>query len=191
MLLLFLAFGLFSLYEMRALDRLTWELYNHPFQVSNAALRASVGVSNMQGSMRQAILARSDSEIAVAIQEVREAERLAFDNLEVVRNKILGDEGKRLERETRELLDNWVKIMTEVLQLAQQGNKAAAIALTLSQEDALFNRLGQRLLELRNYAGNKATGFMDNAGSSNGKFTGAPSCSWLLQRCWLFSSDFP
>ena len=164
MLLLFLAFGLFSLYEMRALDRLTWELYNHPFQVSNAALRASVGVSNMQGSMRQAILARSDSEIAVAIQEVREAERLAFDNLEVVRDKILGDEGKRLERDTRELLDGWVKIMREVLQLVQQGNKAAAIALTLGQEDDLFNRLGQRLLELRNYAGNKAKGFMDNAG---------------------------
>ncbi|MFH1020998.1 MAG: MCP four helix bundle domain-containing protein [Pseudomonadota bacterium] len=98
MLLLFLAFGLFSLYEMRALDRLTWELYNHPFQVSNAALRASTGVSNMQGSMRQAILARSDSEIAVAVQEVREGERAAYDNLEVVRNKILGAEGQRREK---------------------------------------------------------------------------------------------
>ena len=29
--LLFLAFGLFSLYEMWSLDRITWELYNHPF----------------------------------------------------------------------------------------------------------------------------------------------------------------
>jgi signal transduction histidine kinase/DNA-binding response OmpR family regulator len=163
-LLLFLAFGLFSLYEMLALDRLTWELYTHPFQVSNAALRASVGVSNMQGSMRQAILARSASEIALAVLEVREAERSAYDNLEVIRNKILGAEGKQLERDTRELLDGWVKIIREVLQLAQQGNKAAAIALTLSQEDALFNRLGQRLLELRNYAGNKATGFMADAG---------------------------
>ena len=87
------------------MDRLTWELYNHPFQVSNAALRASLGVSNMQGSMRQAILARSDSEIAVAVQEVREAERVAYDNLEVIRGKILGAEGKQLERDTRELLD--------------------------------------------------------------------------------------
>ena len=44
MLLLFLAFGLFSLHEMRALDHLTWKLYNHPFQVSNAALRAGIDV---------------------------------------------------------------------------------------------------------------------------------------------------
>jgi hypothetical protein len=163
-LLLFLAFGLFSLYEMRALDRLTWDLYDHPFQVSNAALRASVGVSNMQGSMRQTILARSDSEIAAAVQEVQGAEQAAYDNLEVIRSKILGAEGKQLERDTRELLDGWVKIMREVLQLTQQGNKAAAIALTLSQEDVLFNRLGHRLLELQNYAGNKAKGFMADAG---------------------------
>ena len=164
LLLLFLAFGLFSLYEIRALDRITWEMYNHPFQVSNAALRAGVGVSNMQGSMRQAKLARSDSEIAVAVQEVREAERATYDNLEVIRNKILGNEGKQLERDTRELLDGWVMLMREALHLVQQGNKAAAIALTLGQEDEIFNRLGHRLLELRNYAGNKATGFMDNAG---------------------------
>ena len=53
----------------------------------------------MQNSVRQAILARSNSEIAVAIQEAREAESLAFDSLEVVRERILGLEGKRLERE--------------------------------------------------------------------------------------------
>ncbi len=135
-LLLFLAFGLFSLYEMRKLDRLTWELYNHPFQVSNAALRACIGVSNMQNSVRQAIMARSDSEIAVAVQEVREAERMAFDNLEVVRDRILGLEGKRLEQESRDLLDSRVKVNREIVQLLQPGNKAAVIALDLGPGDA-------------------------------------------------------
>ena len=67
LLLLFLAFGLFALYKMRVLDQITWELYDYPFQVSNAALRTAIGVSNMQASLRQAILARSDSEAAVAV----------------------------------------------------------------------------------------------------------------------------
>lgn len=163
MLLLFLAFGLFSLQEMRQMDRLTWKLYEHPFQVSNAALLASIGVSNMQGAMRQAVLARSASEIALAVQEVREAQHLAFDNLEAVRNRILGAEGKALEQGTRELLDSWLKIAEETLQLVRQGKTEAASALTLGQGDELFNRLGQRLLELRNYAGNKAKGSMQNA----------------------------
>jgi signal transduction histidine kinase/DNA-binding response OmpR family regulator/CHASE3 domain sensor protein len=164
MLLLFLAFGLFSLYEMRALDRLTWTLYDHPFQVSNAAVRAGMEMANMQSSIREALIVRSDAEIAECIQEVREAERLAFDNLEVVRNKILWAEGKQLERDTRELADSRVKIARETMQLIHQGNKTAAITLTLGKGDELAKRLEQKLLELRNYAGNKAKGFMDNAG---------------------------
>ncbi|MGA9753641.1 MAG: response regulator [Desulfobaccales bacterium] len=163
LLLLFLAFGLFSLHEMRALDHFTWELYNHPFQVSNAALRAGTGVSQMQSSMRQAILARSESELAMAVQEVREAERATHDNLNVVRDKILGAEGQALERKTREQLDAWGKVRNEVLALIRRGDKAAAIALTLGQEDELFERLVQALLNLRNYARNKAGDFMENA----------------------------
>jgi signal transduction histidine kinase/CheY-like chemotaxis protein len=164
MLLLFLAFGLFSLYEMRALDRLTWELYNHPFQVSNAALRASMGVSQMQASMREAILARSESELAKAVQEVREADRTVYENLEVVRDNILGAAGQAMERETLNLVVAWGKTRNEVLELIQRGDKAAATALTLSLEDGLLEHLEQKLLELRNYAGNKAKRFMDDAG---------------------------
>ncbi len=160
--LLFLAYGLFTIYEMRKLERLTWDLYNHPFQVSNAALRTCIGVSNMQNCVRQAIMARSDSEIAVAVQEVREAERMAFDNLEVVQDRILGLEGQRLEQESRDLLDSRVKVNREIMHLLQQGNKAAVIALDLGPRDALRPRLEQKLLELRDYAGNKAKGFMDS-----------------------------
>jgi len=163
LLLLFLAFGLFSLYEMQNLDRLTWDLYNHPFQVSNAALGAGTGASQMQSSMRQAILARSESELAEAVQEVREAERVVYDNLNVVRDKILGAAGQALEREPRELLDVWGKTRREVLELIRRGDKAAAIALTLGREDDLFHRLGRKMLELQSYARDKAARFMENA----------------------------
>ncbi len=40
LLLLFLAFGVFSFHEMGDLGRLTRDLYDHPFQVSNASLLA-------------------------------------------------------------------------------------------------------------------------------------------------------
>jgi len=163
LLLVFLAFGLFALYGMKELDRITWNLYNHPFQVSNAALRANIGVSNMQSALRQAILARSDSELAVAVQEIREGQRKAFDYLEVVRTRILGAEGQALADETRNLLDSQVKLTNEIVLLAQQGNKAAAIAMTLGPEDELMHRLRQRLLEVRNYARNKAKGFMEQS----------------------------
>jgi diguanylate cyclase (GGDEF)-like protein len=161
--LLFLAFGLFSLYEMRKLDRLTWELYSRPFHVSNAALRACIGVNNMQNSLRQAILAHSNSEIAEAVQDVREAERLAFSNLEVVRDRILGLEGKKLEQESRDLLDSRVKVNREIVKLLQSKDKAAVIALDLGPAAALELRLEQKLLELEDFADNKAKGFMDHA----------------------------
>ncbi len=163
MLLLFLAFGLFSLHEMRDLDRLTWTLYNHPFQVSNAAVRAGMGVSLMQNAMREAILARSESELAKAVQKVREAEGVVYDNLDVVRDKILGPAGQALERETRELLDAWGKIRSELLELIRRGDKAAAIALTLGREDDELHRLGRKIMELENYARDKTAGYMENA----------------------------
>ena len=76
------------------------------------------------------------------------------------------------------------------MQLIQQGNKAAAIALTLGQEDDLLHRLGQRLLELRNYAGNKATGFMDNAGKQQRQIYQNTIIFFAWRRCWRFSSAF-
>ena len=163
MLLFFLAFGLFSLHEMRALDHLTWKLYNHPFQVSNAALRAGIKVYEIQSSLQQAILARSDSEIAVAVQEIREAEGKVYDNLNVLRDKILGAAGQSLERENRKLLDAWKQVRREVLELMRQGDKAAAINLTLGLENELLRQLENKMLELQDYALGKATGFMENS----------------------------
>jgi hypothetical protein len=163
MLLFFLAFGLFSLHGMRALDNLTWKLYSHPFQVSNAALRAGINVYKIQSGLQQAILARSDSEIAVAAQEIREAEAKAYENLDVIRDKILGEAGQALERENREMLNAWKQVRREVLELVQKGDKAAAITLTLGLENELLRQLENKMLELRDYARGKATGFMENS----------------------------
>jgi signal transduction histidine kinase/HAMP domain-containing protein len=162
MLLLFLAFGWFSLHEMNTLSDTTWTLYNHPFQVSNAALRVGLGVNGMQTSLREGFLARTESELAKAIQELREAQREAYDNLGIVRDLILGAEGKALEHDTRELLDGWVKMVWEEVHLTQQGNKAAAVALSLGRGDELFHRLVEKTLDLRKYAQNKAATFMAN-----------------------------
>ena len=163
MLLFFLAFGLFSLYKMRALDQLTWKLYNHPFQVSNAALRTGIKIFKIQSNLQQAILARSDSKVAAAGHEIREAEDKAYDNLNVIRNKILGAAGQALERENREMLDAWKPVRKEVLELIRKGDKAAAITLILGQENELLHRLENKTLELRDYARSRATGFMETS----------------------------
>ena len=49
---LFVVFGVFTIYEMNKVGELTWTLYSHPLRVSNRALRASIGVIKMHGSMK-------------------------------------------------------------------------------------------------------------------------------------------
>ena len=158
--LLFIAFGVISLFEIRALSKVIRTLYNHPLVVSNASLHATVSMTKMHRSMKDIALFDFPSEINTAISAVNEQERMVYENFDIVKKNILGDKGQKLENETRHLFVNWKPIREEVIKLVRKGQRQEAAKTTMGKGADHVAKLEDKMLELTSYARNKATGFM-------------------------------
>ena len=158
--LLLIAFGVISLIEIRTLSKITRTIYNHPLVVSNTSLRATVSMIKMHRSMKDVALFDFPTEINIAINAVNEQERMVFKSLDIVKKNILGDEGQKLENETRHLFVTWKPIREEVIKLVSKGQREKAAKITMGKGADHVAKLENKMLELTSYARNKATGFM-------------------------------
>ena len=158
--LLFIAFGVTSFFEIRALSKVTRTIYNHPLVVSNASLRATVSMIKMHRSMKDVALFDFPTGINTAINEVNEQERMVFESLDTVKENILGDEGQKLENETRHLFVSWKPIREEVIKLVSKGQRKEAAKITMRKGADYVAKLENKMFELSSYARNRGTGFM-------------------------------
>lgn len=94
---LFVLFGVVSLREMQTVGSLTKMIYKHPLVVSNAALNAGLNMTKMHRSMKDVILSNSVHDLDKASSEVNEYEQLVYEQLDVIKEMIIGTEGQNLE----------------------------------------------------------------------------------------------
>lgn len=129
-LLVFVAVGVNSYFEIKKLGDLTRAIYNHPLKVSNASLRANSSLVKMHRSMKDVVLYKDSLDIEKAINAVSEEEKIVFEQLNVVRDLILGSKGQGIERKTRGLFINWKPIREEVIRLVKNGEIDKAVRIT-------------------------------------------------------------
>lgn len=161
--ILITSLGLFTLQRISILHDLTDTLYNHPLQVSNAALRAKTGVIRMHRSMKDVALSNSQLELDLAINRVQDDEKLVYEDLATVRTLILGEEGQKLVNETIQMFAGWKPIRMEVEQLVIEGKKIPAARITREKGADYVAMLERQMNELTSYAHGKADGFIMNA----------------------------
>ena len=147
---------------MRTLSKVARTLYDHPLVVSNASLHAAVSVTKMHRSMKSVVLSDSPLAINTAINKVNEQERLVYKKLDTLKDNILGDEGQKLENETRHLFIDWKPIREEVIELVRKGKREEAAKITSGKGAEHAAKLENKMMELTSYARNKATGFMQH-----------------------------
>ena len=68
--ILFCFVGIVSVVEINLLRNLTSTIYKHPLEVSNAALRASMGVVKMHRSMKDVVLSDEQLPLETAVSYV-------------------------------------------------------------------------------------------------------------------------
>ena len=163
LILIYLLYGLLSLYDIHTISGLTQTIYNHPLVVSNAALRANVSITRMHRNMKDVVLFTSPTRIQRAIAEVDRQERMVYKYLDRVRNNILGPEGEQLEKETRKQFENWRPIREEVIALVRSGQRDAAAEITIGKGANHVGLLDKKMNALTDYARTKATAFSKKA----------------------------
>ena len=161
--LIFIFFGIFAIKGLSAMGDLTRRIYEHPLVVSNASLHAALNITKMHRSMKDVVLANSSGEMEFALSAVAENEQNVYQQLDTIRKHILGEEGKALEKQTRQLFENWKPIRENVVRLLKSGNKKEAIAITKTKGAAHVDKLELEMLGLTSYARKKADGFIEHA----------------------------
>jgi len=159
--LLFVFFGIITIKGLFTIGNLTRTIYEHPLVVSNASLNAALNVAKMHRSMKDVVLATSLKEIDSDLKAVAENEQIVYQQLDTIRENILGDEGKELEKETRQLFIGWKPIRDEVIRLLKSGNKIEATTITRAKGADHVAKLEAKMRALSLYARNKATGFLN------------------------------
>lgn len=160
---MFVSFGIISLSEVHTVGNLTKTIYEHPLVVSNAALNADINMTKMHLSMKDVILSKSINELNKASNEVNKYEQLVYEQLNVIRDNIIGAEGQNLEKKTRQLFADWSPIREEVFRLFQSGQRDRAAAITKGRGADHVAKLEDKMIELTAYARKKADGFMQLA----------------------------
>ncbi len=156
---LFVIWGGISLRDMHTMTELSKKLYSHPLAVSNASLKAALSITKMHRSMKDVVLLDSSGSIAYAINIVNEQEQLVLEQLDIIKDKILGSEGQNLEKEARKLFIDWRSIRDEVIEFTKSGKRDKAALITMGKGAAHVTKLEDRMLELTAYARNKADTF--------------------------------
>ena len=168
--ILFLSFGIFTVNGFFALGNLTKSIYEHPLVVSNASLNAALNIANIHSNMKDVVLSDADNERINALKAVNKNEKELYRQLDTIRDEILGEEGKALQRETRQLIIEWKPRREKIIRLLDSGKKQEAYQFTRSKGADHVAKLESKMLELSSYARNKATGFMGYAEVSYSKF---------------------
>jgi len=160
---MFVSFGIISLTEVHTVGDLTETIYEHPLVVSNAALSAGINMTKMHRSMKDVILSNSTVELNTASDEVNKYEQLVYEQLDVIRNNIIGTEGQNLEKRTRQLFADWKPIRQEEFLLFNSGRRDEAAAITKGKGADHVAMLEDKMMVLTSYARKKADDFMQLA----------------------------
>lgn len=167
LILLFFLFGLYALYDIHKTSNLIRIIYNHPLVVSNAAIQSTVSITKMHRDMKDIVLFNDPKRVKASIDKVVNEQQQVYKNLNIVRNKILGDEGKNLEQETRILFEKWLPIREEVIALIRNGKRQEAAEITIGKGATHVAQLEARMKGLTDYAKSKALIFFEKAEKTN------------------------
>ena len=105
--LTFVFLGVFTIRGLKVLGDLTRSIYEHPLVVSNASLNAALETTKMHRDMKDIVLAIGPEEMDATLLKIDAAEKKVFEYLDIVRERILGEDGKNLEKEARRLFQDW------------------------------------------------------------------------------------
>ncbi|HSH04371.1 MAG TPA: methyl-accepting chemotaxis protein [Anaerolineae bacterium] len=158
--------NIYSIVQMGTLADLTSRMFNHPLQVTRATISAHTDIIKMHRGMKDVVLATTIAEQQAAHQEVNRLETQVNNQLDIVEEWILGDEGAQLIRETQQLFADWRPIREDVISLIGAGETEAAAAITRGRGADHVAKLESQMVELRNYAAEKATGMNNDAANT-------------------------
>ena len=142
--------------SMNSMAEIANTIQQHPFQVSNAAASAQISELRMNKAINNALLATNQYDVNQAINLYDLEEAKVYENMDIVRKLILGEQGLTLERDTRKNFIEWTDKIDQEFRLIKVGNQTAALKPLVNDSSLQFNQLSLQFDALNQYARQKA-----------------------------------
>ncbi len=113
--------------------------------------------------MKDVVLADNLLSVEEYLKHASIDENIVLRHLNIIRELILGDEGKAIEIKTRDMILAWRPIREEVVQLVRKGEIKKAVQITQGKGADHEFKLEQQMLVLNQYALAKADVFLQNS----------------------------
>ncbi len=155
-LLLLLSVNIASLYSITRLHNVANTLYNHPLQVSNAALLIQKNILEIHKNMQKVLHAKNKKEFHKLLHKADIYEQNVYINLNIIKKNILGAKGLVLENNTRELFKEWKGIHEKVISFIEKREFQKAINIARTEGATHVEKLERSTDILYKYAHTKA-----------------------------------
>ena len=162
LIIIFIIFGLFTFNSINNISHYTHVVNDHPLIVSNTALLSHISILKMYRYINEVLLLEDKDQIQRYATYLNQEERQAYDLLDILKEKITGEKGKKLENEVRLLFDAWRPIREQILNLVLAGQRNKAVETALGKGNPLVAELQKRIMILTDYAKENASTFMLN-----------------------------
>jgi len=160
--LLLIAVGVVSLRNLAEQRKILANFYQHPFTVTNSIRGVQEQVIRMHRGVKDAVLYSANrQELESIIKGIDEAEKTAYAELAVARERFLGDRAE-IDR-IQELLDQWKPIRARTIALLRQHTvpEATAVHKTFAREQV--TKIDGAINEVLKFAVAKADSYVKAA----------------------------
>ena len=113
--------------------------------------------------MKDIVLSDSSDEIENTVLELEKNEDNVYQQLSVIDQYILGEEGHALERNARKLFIEWKPIRNKVFQHLEYGDRKKAVSVTKQEGAEHVEKLENQAITMTEYAANKASEILSRA----------------------------
>jgi signal transduction histidine kinase/CheY-like chemotaxis protein len=155
------AMGIGGHWLTNTLAELTSKMYQHPFTVSNAALKVNTDITEMRKHMLIIALTRNVQELEHAVSLVNEHEKKVYDNFDIIMERFLGDKNKIIN--ARKNFSDWKAVREDIYKLWREDHALAVEAITSGKGAKHFALLIDDVNEMVDFAHNKAETFFSSS----------------------------
>ncbi len=153
----------YEMYNIKKLNQMTNNIYEHPLRVTNAALNVKLDIIKIHRDINDTLLLGEILEFNSMILHIDKIEKRILENLTIIENNIIGSEGKRLLNNTKILVIQWKEIRNILIGYSINNQKKQAEEYSKWESAIHVLRLEEMTTKLYNHAQFKATGFKNNS----------------------------
>jgi signal transduction histidine kinase len=157
--LLFAAISIFALKAIYDLKENIGKTNDHPLKVSLASVQVEVSIMAIHRTMKDVVLSKSKKERESYLAEIEIFKKDIRSNFEIMRNRILGEEGMSLVLDAQKQYHNWEPIRKNVLALMESGEIERAQKITMGIGKSHVVNLNRKINSIQVYAAGKANDF--------------------------------